>query len=150
MHLSGHRLTPLSYSRSEPTPTPTWVSGDTRQQGSFSEEEEVEEQRERSQQPRTVLQVLCPYGRNRNPARAAPRARTRGVASRREEERVEQGDHTGGYEYVSRDSGYPLRLGGVRKRQQQYQDRHSPVATASRLAGPGRGLKTEPPFSRRR
>jgi hypothetical protein len=49
VHLSGHRLSPLSYSRREPTPTPPWVSGDTRQQGSFSEGEEVEEQRERGQ-----------------------------------------------------------------------------------------------------
>ena len=59
---------------------------------------------------------------------------------------MEQGDHTGGYEYVSRDSGYPLRLGGVRKRQEQYQGRHSPVATSSRQASPGRELKTEPPL----
>jgi hypothetical protein len=53
------------------------------------------------------------------------------------EESVEQGDHTCGYAYVSRDSGYPLRLGGVRKRQQQYQGRHSPVATASRSVAGG-------------
>src|SRR5215207_11570922 len=56
MHLSDHRFTPLSYSPREPTPTPPWVIGDTRQQGSFSEEEEVEEQRERGQEPRAVLQ----------------------------------------------------------------------------------------------
>src|SRR5215212_5258415 len=60
MHLSGHRLTPLTYSRREPTPAPTWVTDDTRQQGSFSEEE-VEEQRERGQERRSDLQVLRPY-----------------------------------------------------------------------------------------
>jgi hypothetical protein len=82
------------------------VTDDTQQQGSFSEEEGVEQQRENeaSKTPRSRPLGSSAVRERRTEERtgaggcSAKSQDTRGVAPRREEDPVEQGDHTGGYE----------------------------------------------------